>query len=118
RLRKRVDKRLQVASAEVQDTTPNKQPSMKVVAEEQADFDSQDHSLDNSQKLDDLQNSTLIAALKNSSDAIITIDEQFFVRDLNSSALKLLAVSSQNGIGHKCTEILCCKNLNRMLLCG
>jgi signal transduction histidine kinase len=91
---------------------------MKVVAEEQADFDSQTHSLDNSQKLDDLQNSTLIAALKNSSDAIITIDEQFFVRDLNSSALKLLSVSSQNGIGHKCTEILCCKNLNRMLLCG
>jgi PAS domain S-box-containing protein len=111
-LRKRIGKHMQVASAELQDSTSDEQQRTGIVAEEKASFSSHDHVLDN------VQHSSLEVSQKNSPDAIITLDEQFFMRDLNPSAVKLLGVSLQDAVDHKCMDVLSCKNLNRMQLCG
>jgi len=103
---------MQVGGAEAHTTMPNEQQRTGMVAEERASFGSHDHLLDS------IQHSSLEASLKNSPDAIITLDEQFFVRDLNPSAIKMLGVFPQDAIGHKCMDVLSCKNLNRMQLCS
>lgn len=97
---------------EENNSKPDKQPHGKVVAEEGAAFHSK------TDQADDLLNTTLLASLDKSSDAIITLDEQFIVRDLNPSAARMLGVGLEDGIGSQCMDVLCCKNLNRMLLCG
>lgn len=56
--------------------------------------------------------------ITNTSDAIITLGEDFHVRDLNPAAISALGVSPQEASGHPCAEVLSCKNMNRMLLCG
>jgi PAS domain S-box-containing protein len=51
-------------------------------------------------------------------DAMITLDQQFRVCDLNPAAVSVLGKERKEIIGHKCSEILRCKNLNRIALCG
>lgn len=60
----------------------------------------------------------LDALITRTSDALITVREDFQLVDLNPAAVSALHVSSHEAIGRRCQAILCCKNLNQMLLCG
>ncbi|TMC22963.1 MAG: PAS domain S-box protein [Chloroflexi bacterium] len=60
----------------------------------------------------------LAVMLAHTSDAIIALDEHFQVRDLNPAAIKALGASAEDMTGRSCIDVLRCKNLNRMQLCG
>ena len=60
----------------------------------------------------------LEAMIVKTSDVVITLDQHFHVLNLNPAAVAALGWSCQEAIGHSCTEVLCCQNLNRMRLCG
>lgn len=62
--------------------------------------------------------SCLEAMIRTTPDAIITLDNMYHVRDLNPAAAGTLGWSAQEATEHDCTEVLRCKNLNRMELCG
>jgi len=49
---------------------------------------------------------------------MIALDEHFHILDLNAAAITTLGRSSDKAIGRSCTEVLHCRNLNRMELCG
>jgi PAS domain S-box-containing protein len=51
-------------------------------------------------------------------DAMIAISQHFKLVGLNAAAARALKKSASALIGHHCSEILCCRNLNRMSLCG
>jgi len=51
-------------------------------------------------------------------DAIIALDNNYRVLDLNPAAVEVLGCAPQDAIGRGCAEVLHCKNLNRMELCG
>ena len=51
-------------------------------------------------------------------DAIIAIDEQFQVFDLNPAATKTLNCSREEALGRRCSEVMRCQNLNHVLMCG
>ena len=51
-------------------------------------------------------------------DAMIALDANYHVLDLNPAAAEVLGCSAQDAIGHGCAEVLRCQNLNRMELCG
>ncbi len=57
-------------------------------------------------------------ALMNTTDAIIAIKEDFSLVYLNPAAEVLLDVPVQEAVGMPCMDVLRCKNLNRMVLCG
>ncbi len=63
-------------------------------------------------------NSHLEAIVTNTSDAMIALDGHFKVLDLNPAATAALGLSAGLAIGRGCAEILCCRNLNKMELCG
>ena len=60
----------------------------------------------------------LEAIVANTSDAMIAIDEHFRVLELNPAAEAALGVSGEKAIGCNCTEVLGCRNLNKMEICG
>ncbi len=60
----------------------------------------------------------LEAIVTNTPDAMIALDEHFHILDLNSAATTALGLLPEKAIGRECTEILRCRNLNRMELCG
>ncbi|HLQ28180.1 MAG TPA: PAS domain-containing sensor histidine kinase [Ktedonobacteraceae bacterium] len=60
----------------------------------------------------------LEAIVSHTSDAMIALDEHFHILDLNAAAIATLGRSSDKAIGRSCTEVLHCRNLNRMELCG
>lgn len=60
----------------------------------------------------------LEAVIANTADAMIALDQQFHVLDLNPAASESLGWSAGNAVGHGCAEVLRCRNLNRMELCG
>lgn len=64
------------------------------------------------------KNHYLEAVIASTSDAVITLDEQFHVCDLNPAALSVLGGEREEIIGRTCSEVLHCKNLNRTTLCG
>jgi two-component system phosphate regulon sensor histidine kinase PhoR len=51
-------------------------------------------------------------------DAIITVDQDFLVRDVNPAACTTLGNTSNAIVGRRCPDVLGCRNLNHMLLCG
>lgn len=53
-----------------------------------------------------------------SSSAMVAVDEQFCVHDLNPSAVTRLGFSQEEARAHSCREVLMCRNLNGTLLCG
>ncbi len=71
-----------------------------------------------SQSQSNEQNSYLQAMIAQTSDAIITIDQHFRIRDLNAAAATALHCSYDDALGQECPDVLCCKNLNHMILCG
>jgi PAS domain S-box-containing protein len=60
----------------------------------------------------------LEAIVANTSDAMIAIDEHFQVLELNPAAEAALGVSGEKAIGCNCSEVLGCRNLNKMEICG
>ncbi len=64
------------------------------------------------------RNAYLEAMFNSTSDTIIALDQDFHIRDLNPAAATALGWSMDEAHGHKCTEVLRCQNLNRMVLCG
>ncbi len=64
------------------------------------------------------RNAYLEAMINSTSDAIIALDQDFHIRDLNPAAVAALGCSINEANGRKCTEVLRCQNLNRMELCG
>ena len=57
----------------------------------------------------------LEAMLVGTPDAIIALDQNFYIRNVNPAAARSLGGSAP---GRRCTEVLRCQNLNRMELCG
>jgi len=51
-------------------------------------------------------------------DAMITLDQDFFVRDVNPAACRTLGNASSALINQRCPHVLGCRNLNRVPLCG
>lgn len=64
------------------------------------------------------QNHYLEAVVASTSDAMIMLDPQLCVRDLNSAAVSVLGGAREEIMGRRCSEVLRCKNLNRTVLCG
>ena len=60
----------------------------------------------------------LEAIVTNTPDAMIALDEHFHILDLNPAATTAFGLLPEKAIGRECTEILRCRNLNRMELCG
>lgn len=54
----------------------------------------------------------------NTSSAIIAVDEEFQVRDLNPAAINRLGLTHEEACVRTCKEVLRCRNLNGTLLCG
>jgi two-component system phosphate regulon sensor histidine kinase PhoR len=52
------------------------------------------------------------------SDAMIALNQQFYILDLNPAASEMLGWSAKDAVGRKCREVLHCRNLNHMELCG
>jgi len=60
----------------------------------------------------------LEALIANISDAMIVLDANFRVFDLNPAAITALGYSREEALNRGCAEVLSCQNLNRMGLCG
>lgn len=60
----------------------------------------------------------LETVIATTSDAIIALDQNFRVLDLNAAASVALGCSVQKAVGCGCSEVLHCQNLNKMELCG
>src|SRR5437660_1589222 len=60
----------------------------------------------------------LEAIVTNTPDAMIALDEHFRILDLNPAATTAFGWLPEKAIGRECTEIMRCRNLNRMELCG
>ena len=56
--------------------------------------------------------------IENTSDAIVVLDQNFLVRSFNPAACLVLGTVQEEAEGRKCSEVLRCQNLNRMVLCG
>ena len=54
----------------------------------------------------------------NSANAIIVIGEHFQILEFNPASTEKLGWSRETTIGQKCHEVLKCRNLNGMVLCG
>src|ERR1700730_15008994 len=54
----------------------------------------------------------------NSANVIVVIDEQFQILEFNPASTEKLGWSRETTIGQKCHEVLKCRNLNWMGLCG
>ncbi len=113
-MRKRIRKQLSVEQEVIPSIAPGSEASAELgrsdVAEEHSPSGATDSSL--------YKNQYLEAVIASTSDAMITLDQQFRVRDLNSAAVSVLGGARENIMGRECSEVLCCKNLNRTVLCG
>jgi signal transduction histidine kinase len=67
-----------------------------------------------SQEIRETSSRYLEALITSTPDAMIAINQQFKIIELNPAATKALGPS----LGRPCYEVLCCHNLNRMRLCG
>lgn len=54
----------------------------------------------------------------NSANVIVALDPQYRVIDFNPSAVEKLGWQRETTPGSFCSDVLCCKNLNGLVLCG
>ena len=52
------------------------------------------------------------------SEAIVTLDEAFIIREINPAFTTILGWSESAAVGHHCSEVWRCRDERRMLLCG
>ncbi|HYU74927.1 MAG TPA: histidine kinase dimerization/phospho-acceptor domain-containing protein, partial [Ktedonobacteraceae bacterium] len=60
----------------------------------------------------------LEAMVASTSDAMLALDEHFHILDFNPALGTTLGWSPEKTIGRRCSELLRCRNLNKMELCG
>lgn len=60
----------------------------------------------------------LPALFARTTDAMIALDQDFFVRDVNPAACTTLSRTFDALVNQRCPNVLGCRNLNRMPLCG
>jgi PAS domain S-box-containing protein len=60
----------------------------------------------------------LAQLIANTADAVITLDQHFRVRYLNPIGCETIGWSGEEATGRACSEVLKCRNLNRLVLCG
>ena len=51
------------------------------------------------------------------SEAIASLDDTFIIREINPAFTKILGWTESSAVGHRCSEILRCRDDHRMLLC-
>ncbi len=56
----------------------------------------------------------LEAAIVSTSDAMIALNQQFCILDLNPAASEMLGWSAKDAVGRTCREVLYCRNLNHI----
>ncbi len=64
------------------------------------------------------ERSYIEAMVANTPDAVIVLDQHFHIQNFNAAASRALGWSYQDTPGRGCAEVLKCRNLNRMELCG
>ncbi|HEV2583815.1 MAG TPA: ATP-binding protein [Ktedonobacteraceae bacterium] len=64
------------------------------------------------------QHEYLWPLFNNSSNSIIVLNTQYQVIDFNPTTVEKLGWQRETTIGKPCSEVLCCKNLNGLVLCG
>ncbi|HLJ81620.1 MAG TPA: PAS domain S-box protein, partial [Ktedonobacterales bacterium] len=52
------------------------------------------------------------------SEAIVLLDEDFTIREINPAFTTILGWSEQDTVGRRCSEVVRCRDDRRMLLCG
>ncbi len=62
--------------------------------------------------------SYLEALVARTSDGMLVLDEQYHILDLNPAATTVLGCTPEKALGRNCAEVLRCRNLNGMELCG
>jgi len=114
-LRKRVQKQLS-AEQEVMPSSiaPESETSAKVGGSDVVENHSPSGAIDTILH----KNQYLESIIASTSDAVIILDQQFRVRDLNPAAISVLGGACEEIVGQECSGVLCCKNLNRTVLCG
>jgi signal transduction histidine kinase len=113
-LRKRIQKQLSVEQAMM----PSIAPGSEVCVKSSRNDAAEKHSCSGAIHPSLHQNHYLEAIVASTSDAMIMLDPQLCVRDLNTAAVSVLGGVREQIMGRRCTEVLRCKNLNRTVLCG
>ena len=54
----------------------------------------------------------------NTPHAVLAVDDQFHIFDLNPAATTFLGLSEEQIVGQECSQLMKCRNMNRTLLCG
>ncbi|HYX49635.1 MAG TPA: ATP-binding protein [Ktedonobacteraceae bacterium] len=54
----------------------------------------------------------------NTPHAVLAVDDQFHIFDLNPAATTFLGLSKEQVVGQQCSHLMKCRNMNRTLLCG
>ncbi len=103
-MRKRAQKQMQVEEREVRESTSPALSGMTSSSSSTAITLDRRHYLE--------------AMIATTPDAMIALDPNFRILELNPAATEALGWSTQDAIGHGCAEVLRCQNLNRMELCG
>jgi signal transduction histidine kinase len=67
---------------------------------------------------EDIRHRYRAALINNTPDLIIVLSQYFQVLELNPAALNALATTRTTTVGRPCSEVLRCRNLNRVELCG
>lgn len=104
-MRKRVQKQMQIGQ-------PDFQAVMPVFPSQRERPESRDVPVS------ELRHQALAALLHNTSDAVIALRQDFKIFEVNPSASSTLGIPAQQLSEQNCADVLCCKNLNQMQLCG
>ena len=68
--------------------------------------------------LNEVRQQALDKLMANTSDAVIALRQDYKLFEVNPAASSVLGISTHQIGELSCTEVLCCKNLNQMLLCN
>lgn len=104
-------KRLYQHARSIHDTLP-------VLAEEGQKYGSAETGTTDDRGFSVKEQNYLNAMIATTPDAMIALDQNYRILDLNTAAGDALNCSRQEAIGCGCAEVLRCQNLNKMVLCG
>ena len=115
---KRSHKSAQVIVSQDMHEVPHQDAGQKSGSIDEQEMESKGNKSNTVVTIDRRRYPHLEAIVANTSDAMIAIDEHFQVLELNPAAEAALGVSGEKAIGCNCTEVLGCRNLNKMEICG
>lgn len=96
----------------------NTRATKRRTVKRRADTEATDTFLQRDEENTEIGEAYFNGLVTHTSDAMVVLNQHFRVLDVNPAALTMLAGTRDAIVGHDCREILCCKNLNRMALCG